>query len=223
MKRTQNATDRQGAGTKQRIMDAAVETLRLEGITGTTARAIADRGGFNQALIFYHFRSVPQLLMEAFARTSDEQIERYQAAATDVSSLHDLVAIARRLHDDDLESGAVTAVTQLMAAATDPELGGQILDRVEKWIAIVEEALDRAAPTSGPLSAMVSPRPAAYAISAMFLGIELLTRLDPERSEADDVFEMMASVAGLIEQFAPLLTAMSDPSGHQTLNEGGSA
>jgi AcrR family transcriptional regulator len=205
MKKTSDSTARPGADTRQKIMDAAVETLRAEGIVGTTARAIAQRGGFNQALIFYHFRSIPQLLMEAFSRTSDEQIARYEAAAADVSSLHDLVAIARRLHDEDLESGAVTAVTQLMAAATDPELGGQILDRIDRWIAIVERALERANPSQGAMEGVVSPRAAAYAISAMFLGIELLTRLDPERAEADAVFDMMASVAGLIEQLAPML------------------
>jgi AcrR family transcriptional regulator len=191
-------------------MDAAVETLREEGIGGTTARAIAQRGGFNQASIFYHFRSIPQLLMEAFSRTSDEQIARYEAAATDVSSLHDLVAIARRLHDEDLESGAITAVTQLMAAATDPELGGQILDRIERWIAIVEKALDQAAPAAGPLTSIVPARSIAYAIASMFLGIELLTRLDPERSEADSLFDMMANVAGLIEQLAPMLAMQSE-------------
>jgi AcrR family transcriptional regulator len=196
---------RQTTGTRQRIMDAAVATLREEGIVGTTARAIAQRGGFNQALIFYHFRSIPQLLMEAFERTSDEQIARYENAAADVASLHDLVAIARRLHDEDLESGAVTAVTQLMAAATDPELGGQILDRIDRWIAIVESALERANPAGGAIEGVVSPRSAAYAISAMFLGIELLTRLDPARAEADAVFEMMADVARLVEQIAPLL------------------
>ena len=31
-------------------------------------------------------------------------------------------------------------------------------------------------------------REAAYAISAMFLGIEVTSRLDPDRSEADAVF-----------------------------------
>jgi AcrR family transcriptional regulator len=198
------------SSTRQHIMDAAVETLREEGIVGTTARAIAQRGGFAQALIFYYFGSIPQLLMDAFSRTSDEQIAKYRAAAEEVSSLHDLVAIARRLHDEDLESGNVTTVTQLMAAATDPELGGQILDRVERWIAIVEDALDRAAPSAGPLSAIVPPRSAAYAISAMFLGIELLTRLDPERSEADALFDMMANVAGLVEQIAPSVVAQTE-------------
>jgi AcrR family transcriptional regulator len=210
MKNPTGTSARSGAGTRQKIMDAAVETLREQGIVGTTARAIAQRGGFNQALIFYHFSSIPQLLMEAFSRTSDEQIARYEAAAADVSSLHDLVAIARRLHDEDIESGAVTAVTQLMAAATDPELGGQILDRIERWIAIVERSLERANPAAGTLENVVSPRSAAYAISAMFLGIELLTRLDPERAEADAVFDMMANVAGLIEQLAPLLSMQPD-------------
>lgn len=205
MKNTTGASARHGADTRQRIMDAAVETLRDEGISGATARAIAQRGGFNQALIFYHFNSIPQLLMEAFSRTSDEQIARYEAAAADVSSLHDLVAIARRLHDEDLESGAITAVTQLMAAATNPELGGQILDRMDRWISIVERALERANPAGGGIVAIVPPRSAAYAISAMFLGIELLTRLDPERAEADAVFDMMANVAGLVEQLAPML------------------
>ena len=205
MKNPTGTTARAGSGTRQKIMDAAVDTLREEGIVGTTARAIAQRGGFNQALIFYHFNSIPQLLMEAFSRTSDEQIARYETAAADVSSLHDLVAIARRLHDEDLESGAVTAVTQLMAAATDPELGGQILDRIDRWITIVERALERANPAGAAIQPVVSPRSAAYAISAMFLGIELLTRLDPERAEADAVFDMMANVAGLIEQLAPML------------------
>jgi hypothetical protein len=41
----------------------------------------------------------------------------------------------------------------------------------------------------------------------MFLGIELMSRLDPSRSEAKAVFDMMENVAGLIEQLAPTLLA----------------
>ena len=52
---------------------------------------------------------------------------------------------------------------------------------------------------------MVPSRQAAYAISAMFLGIELLTRLDPERAEADSLFEMMANLANVVEQITPVL------------------
>ena len=191
---------RKASGTRERIMEAALSTLHEEGFAGTTARSIAARGGFNQALIFYHFGSVANLLLEAFRRNSGSQVARYREAAANVSSLSDLVEIARRLHAEDLESGSVTAVTQLMAAAaSDPDLGRSILDRFEEWIGLVQDALSRAV-DSHPLAAMVPPREAAYAISALFLGIELMSRLDPERSEAHDVFGMMANIARLIEQ-----------------------
>jgi hypothetical protein len=123
-----------------------------------------------------------------------------------VSSLSDLVSIARRLHEEDLESGSVTAVTQLMAAANDRERGGLLLDRFDEWIGLVGEALGRAAGQM-PVAAVVPAREAAYAIAAMFLGIELMSRLDPERSEAERVFDMMESIARLIEEVAPALLA----------------
>jgi hypothetical protein len=143
-------------------------------------------------------------LLEAFAETSAAQVARYRAAAADVSSLSDLVEIARRLHADDLESGSVAAVTQLMAAASDPEEQRTILDRFEAWIELVQEALERVGGTM-PVASVVPAREAAYAIAAMFLGIELMAHLDPERSEAASVFDMMASLAGLIDQLGPQL------------------
>jgi AcrR family transcriptional regulator len=200
-------TEKTAAGrsseTRERIMEAALETLREEGFSGTTARAIAARGDFNQALIFYHFGSVSNLLLEAFRRSSVEQVAKYREAAAKVTSLSDLVEIARRLHSEDMESGSVTAVTQLMAAAaSDPDLGRAVLDRFDDWIHLVQDALARAV-EGHPLAAVVQPRESAYAIAALFLGIELMTRLDPQRSEAPAVFEMMANLARLIEVLAP--------------------
>jgi hypothetical protein len=104
-------------------------------------------------------------------------------------------------------------VTQLMAAAaSDEEVGRAILDRFEEWIALVEEALRRTL-AAHPLGSLVPAREAAYAISAMFLGIELMSRLDPQRSEADRVFDMMALLAQLVEQLTPSLlgTATESP------------
>src|ERR671925_84017 len=188
-----------GEKTRDRIVDAALETLKQEGFAGATSRAIARTGGFNQALIFYHFGSLDGLLREAFAEASAQQIEKYRAAAAEVSSLSDLVRIARRLHAEDMESGAVTVVTQLMAAASEPEEAAALLDRFDGWIRLVQEALERAAGDT-PIAEIAAPREAAYAIASMFLGIELLARLDPERSEAEAVFDMLDGIARLIEQ-----------------------
>jgi AcrR family transcriptional regulator len=197
---------KKGSATRDRIVAAAIETVRAEGFANTTARAIAAHGGFNQALIFYHFGSVDELLDEAFARVSEQQVAHYREAVGELGSLGDLVQIARRLHEEDTATGVTTTVTQMMAAATDPERGGALLDRFDLWIALVQEALERVA-AQYPIAAAVPPREAAYAICCMFLGIELLTRLDPSRSEAEAVFDMMGTAAGLVEQLAPALAA----------------
>jgi AcrR family transcriptional regulator len=202
MKRPKEAHE---SATRERIVQAAIETLGDEGFAGTTARAIAQHGGFNQALIFYHFGSVNGLLLEAFRKTSEDQIAKYRAAATEVASLGDLVEIARRLHAEDLESGSITAVTQFMAAAaSDPEVGSVVLDRFEAWIQVVEEAVSRGI-ADHPLKELIPVRESAYAISALFLGIELMSRLDPERSEAERVFDMMGGIAQLVDQAPPAL------------------
>ncbi|MGD0455999.1 MAG: TetR family transcriptional regulator, partial [Solirubrobacteraceae bacterium] len=53
------------APTKLKIAEAALETLKQRGFAGASAREIAGVGGFNQALIFYHFGSVQKALLAA--------------------------------------------------------------------------------------------------------------------------------------------------------------
>jgi AcrR family transcriptional regulator len=61
-RREQGAEELPG-GTKARIVEAAVETLKAKGFAGSSAREIAKTGGFNQALIFYHYGSVQNVLL----------------------------------------------------------------------------------------------------------------------------------------------------------------
>ena len=88
--------------TRARIVEAALESLHEEGILGASARAIARRGGFNQALIFYHFGSVDELLLAAVDELSARRSEKYEDRLEQVSSLAGLVAeagpAARRGH-----------------------------------------------------------------------------------------------------------------------------
>src|SRR5213078_627494 len=51
--------------TRQRLVDGAIETLRTHGLAGASARTIAATAGVNQALVFYHFGSVHELLEAA--------------------------------------------------------------------------------------------------------------------------------------------------------------
>ena len=101
---------RGGEETRARTVEAALETLKQEGIVGTSARAIGRTGGFNQALILYHFGSVTDLLLAGAEKMVAERMARYERRLAEVRALPDLVAVATELHREDVRDGfAVTS------------------------------------------------------------------------------------------------------------------
>src|ERR1700684_2605606 len=92
------------AGTRRRLIEAAIETLKVEGYAGASARAIAERAGSNQGLIFYHFGSVANLLLAALDAVSAERLEHYGAAVGSVGSPAELVEAASAIFSEDLDA-----------------------------------------------------------------------------------------------------------------------
>src|SRR5207237_3174678 len=64
---------RPSTGARERILEAALETLLAEGYAGLTTAKVAVRAGESKALIAYHFGS-KQGLVAAAARELGEQI-----------------------------------------------------------------------------------------------------------------------------------------------------
>src|ERR1700722_17519170 len=83
--------------TRRRLVEAAVATLQEEGFVGASARAIAERAGSNQGLIFYHFGSVANLLLAALDAVSDERLAHYGASIDQAGSLVDLAGAATNI------------------------------------------------------------------------------------------------------------------------------
>src|SRR5947209_5688001 len=112
-----------GEATRQRIVDAALETLRNEGFAGATSRAIARAGDFNQALIFYHFGTLDGLLLAALDKTSDERLQRYREAVGQAGSAEELAEVAAHIYKEDRDRGHMTVVSQMIAGSVArPEL-----------------------------------------------------------------------------------------------------
>jgi AcrR family transcriptional regulator len=186
------------AETRARIVAAALGALRETGITGISARAIARHGGFNQALIFYHFGSVEGLLIAVARSESERRSALYAEALEDVTSLPELVAVARRLHDEEFAGGTVAALTQMMAGAGgSDELGRGIWDAFEPWTALVDRTMERLLADT-PYAAILPHDDLTSVVAALFLGIEVYTGLDPSGS-ADSLFTTMESVARLVD------------------------
>jgi AcrR family transcriptional regulator len=184
--------------TRSRIIAAALQALRDEGIAGLSARAVARHGGFNQALIFYHFGSVEGLLVAVARRESERRSALYAAALREVGSLPELVAVARRLHDEEFAAGSVAALTQMLAGAVgSDELARGIWGALEPWTSLVGETIERLL-AGTPYRELLPAGDLTVAVTALFLGIELLTGLNPDARD-QSLFATMASVAALVD------------------------
>src|SRR5665213_162234 len=120
--------------TRRVLVEAAIETLKEEGYGGASARAIAERAGSNQGLIFYHFGSVTNLLLAALDAVSAERLEHYSAAVADVGSPGELLDVATAIFRQDLDAGYVTVLVEMMAGASStPGLGPAVAARIGPW------------------------------------------------------------------------------------------
>jgi AcrR family transcriptional regulator len=179
----------QGTATRERILDAAFETLRREGFANTSARAIARRGGFNQALIFYHFGNLTELLLAAMDRVGEERRRRYEAVLGTPADPLEFAARARRLYAEDVDTGHSTVVAELFAASSgNAVLREKMLARMKPWLEFTEELIRRFLEGS-PLAGLIEPRAAAGAVLALYLGMDFLIHLDGDRSRAGDLFD----------------------------------
>src|SRR5579871_2650450 len=128
--------------TEETIVAAALRTLREDGFAGATSRAIARRGDFNQALIFYHFGSLENLLLAALKQTSEERLARYREAVLSVESLGGLVPVMADLWEEDKAAGHVQIVAQVIAgSANRPEFRAEIVELMAPWNELAEESV----------------------------------------------------------------------------------
>lgn len=182
------------ASTKHRIVEAAFHTLKEEGFAGTSARAIARRGGFNQALIFYHFGTLNDLLLATLDKTSAERMSRYRDSIGTAVSVDEKIQTATRLYREDLESGHITVISEMIAGSlARPDLGPEVVARMEPWIRFTEGVISEL--LSGSMfEDLLAPRVLAFAIVALYLGVDLLSHLDQDNSRAEALFQAAGAV-----------------------------
>ncbi len=186
------------AATRQALVEAAVEALRDVGFAGASARDIAGRAGSTQSQVFYHFGSVADLLLAALDDVSARRMAAFQPLLEGAVSPADLLRTARTVLGDDIGSGDLKVLVEMVAGAqTVPGLGERVAERLTPWYAFAEAAVTKAC-TGLPLGSMLPVRDIARAIVAGILGLELLDSLDGENARSGAMLDHITSLASLI-------------------------
>jgi AcrR family transcriptional regulator len=201
--RTDQIPEEEPESTKSRLVEAALETLKTKGFAGASAREIARTGGLNQALVFYHFGSVQNLLLAALDLVSERRRRSYGSRFENARSVPELAVLAREIYAEDLENGYVTVLGEMVAAGvSNPELGGQVVAGLEPWVELVERKV-RELLAGSLLAAIVPPRDVAFAIIALYLGIDMLSHLEGDHARAESLLDLGVHYAPLAAALIP--------------------
>ena len=117
----QKAADR-----RQTLLQAALDLFSTQGYDGTTTRAIAERGGVTEALLFRHFRSKQELLRAVVEELGPRQI--FPPHPTDLAALPVRAALGRILtqYFDAFWENRACLKMMLMATLRDQDVFDQI-------------------------------------------------------------------------------------------------
>jgi len=205
MTRREDAAEATGGSTRERLLGATLRTVAEHGIAKVSARTVAAAAGVNQALVFYHFGSVEEMLAAACEQGARERVGRQREALEGVGSLTDLVHVARSVHAQERAAGNVALLGQLLAGAqSHPALAAPTAAGLELWVAEVERVLARLLEKT-PLHGVVDVPGLARAVSASFVGLELYEAVDEKGAEAAmSSLEQLANLLSAVEELGPI-------------------
>lgn len=190
-----------GTSTRTLILEATRRRLVGQGYANLNVRDIAADAGVNHALIGYHFRGKQQLVLavldEANSRLLERQAGMYAAPTTASQKWQQ----AREFYEQDLSSGFVKLLMELMAASFHDEvLRAEFTPRLLAWQKLIEGAVDEFLAGSG-LELPVSGRAVSAWITWFWIGMEASMALGiPEKQgHQHEALEAMALLLRQLE------------------------
>ncbi|MFY1685596.1 TetR/AcrR family transcriptional regulator [Micromonospora sp.] len=193
------------SGTKQRLLDGAITAIRTHGIAGVSARTIAAAAGVNQALVFYHFGTVDDLLTAACRASTADRLAHWSDRLAGVGSLRELLAVGQELHEQERELGNVSFLAQMLAGAqTDERLAGPTAAALKLWVDEIESVLRRLLAGS-PFAEIADVPGLARAVCAAFVGLELYDGVDRAGvRQAMSALDQLAVLIEIVDDLGPV-------------------
>ncbi|WP_089098725.1 TetR/AcrR family transcriptional regulator [Streptomyces hyaluromycini] len=191
--------------TKTKLLEGALRTLTEQGIAKTSARTVAAAAGVNQALVFYHFGSVDELLAAACRYGAEQAVARFRPRLAAVGSFAELLTVGRQIHEEARVGGHVALLGQLLAGAqTHEALRPATAAGLDLWIAEIEKVLVRVLAAT-PFGEFTDPAGLARTVAASFVGIELYEGVDAAGAHAAlDALEQLGALVAALEDLGPV-------------------
>jgi AcrR family transcriptional regulator len=169
--------------TPERILSAARECLLAEGYSSMTTRRVADAAGVPLSQIHYHFGSKEELILSLLRSENEGLLERQAEMFGRDLPLWKRWDIACDYLDQDLDSGYVRVLHEMMAAGWSSEvIGKEVVVMLRGWNDVLNGLATQAQEAGLDFGSLTVVDVVALT-SAAFLGAESLILLGLEDEE----------------------------------------
>jgi AcrR family transcriptional regulator len=169
--------------TSQVILDAARTRLLADGYARLSTRKVAHEAGVPLSQVHYHFGSKGGMVLALLDAENRRRLARQAAMYAEDAPLWRRYEQACDFLEEDLESGYVRVLQEMIAAGwSTPEVGAATREMVAGWYEVLAGVASEASTSFGGLGPF-SPAEAAALICNAFIGAEALLLLGFDRHQ----------------------------------------
>jgi AcrR family transcriptional regulator len=160
--------------TRSRIVEAARRRLLVDGYVGLSTRKVADEAEVPLSQLHYHFGSKGGLVLALFEEENKRRLDRQTRMYAEDAPLWQRYERACDFLEDDLESGYVRVLQEMIAAGwSNREVGDAVRELLGGWFTLLAEVAGEAERRHGPLGPFTAEEVAAL-VTSVFIGAEAL-------------------------------------------------
>lgn len=169
--------------TASRILHAVREVVVESGFAALSTRAVADRAGVPLSQIHYHFGSKEQMILATLREENDSLVKRQAEMFALDLPLAERWNLACDYLDDDLDSGYVRVLQEMMAAGwSSVEVRDAVDEVLAAWSGVLAEVVEQGRVAGANFGSFEVAEIVALVMSA-FLGAESLSLLGLDRDQ----------------------------------------
>ncbi|MGI8937905.1 MAG: TetR/AcrR family transcriptional regulator [Iamia sp.] len=169
--------------TRSTIVEAARARLLTDGHAGLTTRKVAAAAGVPLSQVHYHFGSKQGLLLAVLEAENDRRLDRQTRMYSTDEPLWRRYEQACDFLEDDLDSGYVGVLQEMLAEGWSNEpVGDAVRALLGGWYRLLTDVVSEAEDRLGGLGPFTAAE-AATLVGNLFMGSEALILLGFDRDE----------------------------------------
>ena len=167
--------------TRSRIVEAARRRLLVDGFVGLSTRKVAEEAEVPLSQLHYHFGSKGGLVLALFEEENKRRLDRQTRMYAENTPLWQRYEQACDFLEDDLESGYVRVLQEMIAAGwSSVQVGDAVRELLGGWFTLLAEVAREAERRHGPLGPFTADEVATL-VATSFIGSEALLLLGFDR------------------------------------------